>query len=431
MHLQCGWSLCVLVLVGAFLGCEEGEEQSEPVIPDVVELPEAVSLSISVPEGIREYETISLGVEAIDASGVRALGFDGAIKLTLSGGGLSSDTLLLEQGFGEVEVWFNREGNALLEAVGEGLKGEASLFVGAPDWRKDPSDWILSGNYLEAHHWTFGGFWNVAAIGGEDEWIGFASTSATAGLDAGAEVEIARIRSTDFGATWTVEPDAPVLTGVLSADVREGPGEGEWHLWGVLQAAPRVIRKFVSFDAGLSWEPSDCEVELGKSAWNAGGIETPSVVRGESGLVSIWFTGWTEGESDSRGTIGWVQGECSGEWGNPQVVQGVGASGSWNAASVHSPHVWREEGVWKMLFAGQTSFTGSPGIGYMRSDDGIIWDPSVENPLVQKSAKVPVWDARGVDFPATVKQSDGTRTLFFSGIPADRRPRLVRALATD
>ena len=144
-------------------------------------------------------------------------------------------------------------------------------------------------------------------------------------------------------------------------------------------------------------------------------------------MTRIWFTGLDTNEPPRR-VVGLMQGACGVDWGNPTVAQGLGQTGTWNESSIGSPFVWKEGPSWKMMAAGRSSSTAPPTIGYWTSDDAQLWEESLSNPLVTKLTGVSTWDSRGVDYPLMVRSGGEKPVLFFSGIPADWRPRLVRGI---
>ena len=140
----------------------------------------------------------------------------------------------------------------------------------------------------------------------------------------------------------------------------------------------------------------------------------------------MWFTGFDDGGENSRGVIGMVHGDCVAGWSAPVIAIEAGEIGSWNEWEVFSAHVWREKGVWKLLASGRVSSSSSSVIGYWMSSNGEKWVEAESNPLLLK-LDGGGWDSRGIFSPVVVLDDNEVPTLFFSGVPQDWRPRIIRA----
>lgn len=93
------------------------------------------------------------------------------------------------------------------------------------------------------------------------------------------------------------------------------------------------------------------------------------------------------------------------------------ASQPWEGSNVGVPMVWKEDGVWNMLYRG-----GSPDrIGLATSPDGVNWTKSSENPVLQGDPGE--WDDRDLD-PWGVIKVGSTYYLWYntiSSIPGEGR----------
>jgi len=405
-------------------GAEEGTGAESEASGDAISENAAVALTVSALSDVREYQDVTLRVEAIDAQGQRDESYYGEVSIVVSRGQFSVSIGQIEAGVGEVTGYFDREGMVLMDIASDGMVGQGSFPVAAATWIRGPTEWVMSGVVNELNHWTFGGFWDGSIVPHEGEWVGFFLASNSPGLDGNPPAVMSRLVSSDEGASWELDPEEPVLDETRGGSVFLQE-DGTWVLWS-LGEADRTLSRFTSNDLGKTWTPTDCSVSLGNSVWNAGGVESPSAWESTDGSVRVWFTG-ADSNTPPRRVIGLIQGSCGGEWGNPVVAIGMGSTGAWNESSVSSPVVWREGSTWKMMGAGRTSGTAPPSLGYWTSDDGLVWDESPGNPVVSRTIGVGTWDARGIDFPAIILPEGAKPTLFFSGIPSDWRPRMVRA----
>ena len=84
------------------------------------------------------------------------------------------------------------------------------------------------------------------------------------------------------------------------------------------------------------------------------------------------------------------------------------------------------------MATGTSSQNDAPSIGYWWSEDGDFWNAVEGNPQLVKGIENGAWDARGIDYPMWVRTGVGESPIVFaSGIPQDRRPRLIRFTIQD
>jgi predicted GH43/DUF377 family glycosyl hydrolase len=108
--------------------------------------------------------------------------------------------------------------------------------------------------------------------------------------------------------------------------------------------------------------------------------------------------------------------------------------GSWDAFSTAAPVVWKEEGVYYMLYQGwkrpeEGNWRTEPGrlIGLATSKDGLRWEKYDGNPVVVGDRGS--WDETGFEVSYLVKV-DGEYRLYYTGL-SDGIPRIGLAFSND
>jgi predicted GH43/DUF377 family glycosyl hydrolase len=136
------------------------------------------------------------------------------------------------------------------------------------------------------------------------------------------------------------------------------------------------------------------------SAWDAGGVSTPSIVK-ENGGYKMWFTGYDATNTYWR--IGLAESPYGGRWTkaaqNPVLTEGP--SGSWDEGGAYNPSVIRDGSLYKMWYQG---FSDWSRIGYAESADGFSWNKNPNPVLNLGSAGSP--DEYGVGEPTVLKEEN-------------------------
>jgi len=111
------------------------------------------------------------------------------------------------------------------------------------------------------------------------------------------------------------------------------------------------------------------------------------------------------------------------EWtkyeGNPVLEHG--AAGEWDSLDVLEPSVIFAEGKYRMWYTGDVGGYNQR-IGYAMSDDGINWEKSAGNPVLEPSASE--WD-RGFIYSPSVLFKDGEYKMWYVGVPYNGAPRHI------
>jgi predicted GH43/DUF377 family glycosyl hydrolase len=87
--------------------------------------------------------------------------------------------------------------------------------------------------------------------------------------------------------------------------------------------------------------------------------------------------------------------------------------GAWDETAADDPMVIRENGTYKMWYAGWSPTNPSGGIGYATSDDGINWTKYSNNPVWL--AGTDFWEAGGRTNPNVIPDQEGGYKMWYSG----------------
>jgi len=438
MRAQGSWIAMALIPLMVHCGGGGGVE-----VDDVVEDVDmaAVQLSFEVEQEIHENQPFTLHVRAVAPGGEVVSSVEGAVTLSTSVGVLFPQELTMESGEASGELMLNREGNGLLNASVGDLSGAFPITVEVTDWVRDPVDSVLSGGLANDEHWNHGGIHSPSVVASEGVLDLYFSTREVKSEEGDFTGHVlGRARSLDGGVEWSLEPDAPIWTpedagvdgfGSLSVLVDDAGEHWLFHSAWPPEGLPGV--RVARSPDGLDWESAPClEVLSGFDAfWTQQGVMDPSVVDLGDGVFRMYFTvRRMEGTQEIR-ELGAVEGSCEAGWGEPQEILARGSQGSWDAGRVSAAHVWREQGLWRMLYVGAASDSGSAksALGYASSEDGWTWVRAASNPVVQKEAGF--WEVHGVGAATTALLSEGSRGLFYMGFPTDKRPRVIRAIPSS
>ena len=95
---------------------------------------------------------------------------------------------------------------------------------------------------------------------------------------------------------------------------------------------------------------------------------------------------------------------------NPVFYNGY--PGNFDDAGVYTPHILRDEGIFKMWYTGYTNWPYYDRIGYAESLDGITWARNTEPVLKPDTSGG--WDSEYVTRPFVLKEGD-TLKMWYSG----------------
>ena len=162
---------------------------------------------------------------------------------------------------------------------------------------------------------------------------------------------------------------------------------------------------------GVNWTKygTNLVLNLGvNGAFDDVGVSSPSVLYAD-GLYQMWYTGYDGGNLQ----IGYVTSTDGVVWsksiGNP--VLKPGAAGTFDDIGVSSPSVLYAYGLYWM---GYTGYDGNNmRVGYATSIDGVVWNKSIDNPVLNLGVNG-YWDDAGVSAPNILYDGKLYR-LFYTG----------------
>ena len=136
------------------------------------------------------------------------------------------------------------------------------------------------------------------------------------------------------------------------------------------------------------------------SAWDAGGVSTPTVVK-ENGGYKMWFTGYDA--TDTYWRIGLAESPYGQRWTKAaqKPVLTEDPAGSWDAGGAYNPCVIRDGSLYRMWYQG---FSDWSRIGYAESADGVSWSKHPQPVLNLGPAGSP--DEYGVGEPTVLKEGN-------------------------
>lgn len=234
---------------------------------------------------------------------------------------------------------------------------------------------------------------------------------------------------------WAFE-SAPVL------------GRGEPGAWDAVDAlnpsvvrwGDRLLNLYSGFDGerwhtgaawsddGENWVKSDANPLLSPLAdsWEGEYIAANGAALAHEGRVRYWYqAGPRNGTS-----IGLAESPDGERWervGHGPVLE-AGARGTWDEVGVGDPYVVACGGAYYLYYLGQDRF-GVQRLGLARSSDGVRWQRSHLNPLLEPGGRGE-FDELGLGEPAVVRTADGWRMLY-TGRDEQERRRMGWAHSAD
>ena len=228
-----------------------------------------------------------------------------------------------------------------------------------------------------------------------------------------------------MASAWRVEP-APQLS----------PGAaGDWDDSDVLN--PSVIRVgaeyfnfYSGFDGetwrtglatspdGLAWtkSPANPLLEPDPSTWEGDYIAANgAVARDESG-----FLHWYQAGERNRTQIGLARSADGISWTKtPEPVLETGPPGAWDESALGDPYVFACGSEYYLYYLGQNRF-GIQRLGVARSADGVIWQKSHLNPLLEPGGNSE-FDERGLGEPAVFRTAEAYWMIYVGRDASERR----------
>lgn len=178
---------------------------------------------------------------------------------------------------------------------------------------------------------------------------------------------------------------------------------------------------------GIQWTKHPSPVlQTGLPAeWDNGFLEGPSVIK-EGDTFKMWYCGYdaiADGQAtDGRANIGYATSTDGFLWtkhpSNPVMITGQHA---WDSIYVQDPHVIKMGGQYHMWFGGGSNDAlYDQQVGYATSADGILWNKSTQNPVLERGL-AGEWDAAMASFPSVIIDS-GEFKMWYTGKDVDPLP---------
>ncbi len=160
---------------------------------------------------------------------------------------------------------------------------------------------------------------------------------------------------------------------------------------------------------GLFWTISGVVLDVGSgTAWDAGSVGDPSVVRGPDGVYRMYYTMYAANHTGAIGVATSTDLVSFTKWpGNPVLFPG--SVGSWDDYAVTNPSAVAEP-TWALFYNGRQATTIDQ-IGLATSADGYHWIRRSAPFLGKDSAGT--WDSAGVGGPSFL--AGGLARLYFDG----------------
>ncbi|MHC1706077.1 MAG: T9SS type A sorting domain-containing protein [Bacteroidales bacterium] len=257
--------------------------------------------------------------------------------------------------------------------------------------------------------------------------------------DASQETRIGHAISND-GITFTCDP-APVFTapatpsgtfdedGVFGASVLfDGTS---WRMWyNGYNTIPYWMGELKTGLAtstdGIHWTrySDDPILPLGPpGSWDDKWAYSNTVLF-EDGIYKMWYTG-NDGMSCSIGYATSTDGINWQKDANNPIMQGL-FNGDWDEKNVQNPRVLHQNGIYQMWYNGGNSVSNDYQIGYATSTDGITWERSILNPVLQTGQDWE-YDSDWCWMPMVI-YSQGVYSMWYTGYDGTS---YSLALATD
>lgn len=215
---------------------------------------------------------------------------------------------------------------------------------------------------------------------------------------------------------WTKDPRNPVLTGgeigawnrhVLNAHVLFNEDSARYEMW--FQATPGPFHSDVPWYVGFAisrdgteWTAEPLPVMSSDSGtWDQMSIGRPYVIR-ENGQYKMWYAGWASITTPNH--LGYATSPDGIHWtkyaGNP--VMGPGTA-FWEVGGPGGGNIMQHHGEYKLWYGGWNQSYDTVRIGYATSVNGITWqEDTIHNPILSPGG-AGQWDRGNIGWPIVLK----------------------------
>jgi len=223
---------------------------------------------------------------------------------------------------------------------------------------------------------------------------------------------------------WTKYTDNPIFSGqsgtwyayLSMCSVLYNPDSSRYEMWftsGAQAEFPYNIG-FAWSDDGISWNVHTANPVLTSTpgSWDAYMVFDPLVIR-ENGQYKMWYAGIETTALLTK--IGYATSTDGINWqkdtlNNPVLLAGTA---SWESAAVSHPFVMPDSNGYKMWYSGSATGASQTAFGYATSPDGINWQKDTLNNPVLLSGVSGQWDR--VVYGPEILYIDSLYFMFYTG----------------
>jgi predicted GH43/DUF377 family glycosyl hydrolase len=226
---------------------------------------------------------------------------------------------------------------------------------------------------------------------------------------------------------WNVHPGAVLQRGA----------PGEWDSVDVLNpsvvlVAGTLLNFYSGFDGrtwhtglatspdGLSWQKQGRVLSPDPAGWEGAYIAANGSAAHDGQRFLYWYQAGERGAT----RIAFASSSDGKDWRkHPEPVLWPGATGTWDEAAVGDPYVFSCSGIHYLFYLGQNR-RGLQRLGVARSSDGIHWQKSSQNPILEVGPPGS-FDEKGLGEPAVFHA--GQFYMLYAGRDSGERRRIAWA----
>lgn len=188
---------------------------------------------------------------------------------------------------------------------------------------------------------------------------------------------------------------------------------GVYRLWYSGHDKYKYRIGYAESEDGINWKRSDKNpvMDTGtEGSWDSSCAAYPSIIK-DGGIYKMWYYGYGK---DMPPSIGYATSKDGIYWERyPDAVLSPGNTGMWDSYFVGYPSVIKEGDKYLLWYAAIDNPYGPWKIGYAESKDGISWVRHDEPVL--DVGQYGEWDESGISYPKVIKEGN-KYTLWYGGI---------------